>query len=445
MTTYDLAVIGLGAWGASTAWQAARDGQSVIGFDRHRPPHMYGSHSGTTRLARWSTSQHADYAGVTELAFASWSELEQQSGRRLLEPSGSVLVGPDDPALWTTPLETLRQLRKPFERMDAVSSRRRYPWLRVADDEQVLHEPEGVRIRSADAIRTLHATAKGLGAHLVTGTTVTGIEDHGTVVTVRTVDEVVTAKRVVITAGPWSADWLPDHELRVEQQVLVMFRRLDESVDWPCTYFASFIPGGEGYGYGALETDGTFKVAYHHGGATTTADDVDGHVSNAEVDIVINAVKARLPGLAPQPVGSAVCLYTNAPDDHFIVGPSRDSDRVWIAAAENGRGFRYATAIGAYLATPGRHRVPRSLTPPDRHVCRAKPDDSGRSTPDLRASIRHADAARPLVARMPQPHVDVSGRARTPRRGSMTAPRVSPTATWRPRPASGGWSSAAPG
>ena len=362
---YDLAVVGLGAWGASTAWQAARAGQSVIGIDRHHPPHGFGSHSGTTRLARWSTNQHPDYASVTELAFALWGELERQLGGTLLEPSGSVLVGPDDPATWATPLETLRRLDKPFHRFTPAEARQRYSWLSVAADESVLYEPEGVRIRSADAIRTLHAAAAGHGAELRTGEVVTAIEEHDDFVTVLTPNSRVEADRVVITAGPWASDWLPDVPLRVERQVLVMFERRDPTIDWPCMYFASFVPGGEGYGYGALETDGTFKVAYHHGGETTTADSVERSVSHAELGVVVDAVRARLPGLAPEPVSSAVCLYTNASDDHFIVGPVPGSERVWVGAAENGRGFRYAPAIGAYLATPGRHACPSIFAPPE--------------------------------------------------------------------------------
>jgi sarcosine oxidase len=103
----DIIIVGLGAWGSSAAWQAAARGAKVIGLDQFHPPHSFGSHTGTTRLARWSTSQDVLYAPLTKSAFELWAELEEQTGRTIVETTGSLLFGPADHPARDIPISTL--------------------------------------------------------------------------------------------------------------------------------------------------------------------------------------------------------------------------------------------------------------------------------------------------------------------------------------------------
>lgn len=50
----NVAVLGLGAMGAATAYQLAKAGVDVIGIDRYDPPHTQGSSHGDTRITRLS-------------------------------------------------------------------------------------------------------------------------------------------------------------------------------------------------------------------------------------------------------------------------------------------------------------------------------------------------------------------------------------------------------
>ena len=52
--TCDLAVIGLGALGSSTAWHAASRGLSVIGLERFELGHERGASHDTSRIIRHS-------------------------------------------------------------------------------------------------------------------------------------------------------------------------------------------------------------------------------------------------------------------------------------------------------------------------------------------------------------------------------------------------------
>jgi sarcosine oxidase len=69
-------------------------------------------------------------------------------------------------------------------------------------------------------------------------------------------------------------------------------------------------------------------------------------------------VSQCLPGIDPNPIEHAVCMYTMTPDEHFVVDTK---GRVTYAAGFSGHGFKFATVIGeilAELATQGKTRHP---------------------------------------------------------------------------------------
>ncbi|HEY2179384.1 MAG TPA: FAD-dependent oxidoreductase, partial [Caulobacteraceae bacterium] len=57
----DLIVVGLGAAGAATLYQAALRGARVLGLDRHHPPHDQGSSHGETRITRQAIGEGMEY------------------------------------------------------------------------------------------------------------------------------------------------------------------------------------------------------------------------------------------------------------------------------------------------------------------------------------------------------------------------------------------------
>jgi len=49
-------------------------------------------------------------------------------------------------------------------------------------------------------------------------------------------------------------------------------------------------------------------------------------------------------------ITSSVCLYTNTPDDHFLIDAHPDLDGVTVVSACSGHGFKHSAAIGEALA-----------------------------------------------------------------------------------------------
>ena len=66
---------------------------------------------------------------------------------------------------------------------------------------------------------------------------------------------------------------------------------------------------------------------------------------------------------------TAVCIYTNTPDGHFVLGPDPRHGAVTLVSACSGHGFKFAPAIGeivADLAVEGRTRWDLGLFSPAR-------------------------------------------------------------------------------
>jgi sarcosine oxidase len=139
--------------------------------------------------------------------------------------------------------------------------------------------------------------------------------------------------------------------LVVTQESVFHFLPYDPSPPWP-----SFILHGAGAGgtpVYSLETPGEgVKVAEHHTGRVTTADTRDHVVDAWSRDRVGDVVRRWLPGLFPTPDNEATCLYTNTPDERFVL--ERAGPLVVVSAC-SGHGFKFAPEIGrraADLATP---------------------------------------------------------------------------------------------
>ena len=84
--TYDLAVIGLGALGSSTAWHAARRGLSVIGLEQFELGNDRGASHDPSRILRHSYHT-PEYVDLTFLAYDDWAALEAETGESFVGPA----------------------------------------------------------------------------------------------------------------------------------------------------------------------------------------------------------------------------------------------------------------------------------------------------------------------------------------------------------------------
>ena len=320
------AVVGCGVMGAATAWALTRRGHEVTVYEQFELGHSRGSSHGATRVYRYSYPA-PDYVAMMKEAVALWRGLEQEIGKRILQQTGGLDTGKDLHAH----ASALEATGIPYEIIDAATASNRWPPLSLTDDE-ILFQADGGVVHASRALRAFVDVALGRGARLVEGRR---IHDLGK-------DGLTGYDATVVTAGGWARELLAtagiDLEVKPTRETVAFFETTDVTptlVDWgdPAVY-ALHDPG-----YG-------LKVGEHIAGPATDPDD-DGTVDGTSVARLEAWVAARYPSVRPKAVFAETCIYTNTPDEHFVLDRH---DNVVVGSPCSGHGFKFAPLIGERLA-----------------------------------------------------------------------------------------------
>jgi sarcosine oxidase len=365
-TSFDVIVIGLGAFGAATTYQLAKAGARVLGLDRYSPPHGYGSTHGETRITRLACGEGAEYTAFARRSHAIWRDLERATGDTLLVQNGLLVIsgaGKRAPAHGKTDFlggtfAAARENAVAHERLDDAAIRARFPAFAVADGDVGYFEPEAGYCFPERCVAAELAAARRLGATLKTGETVASFTDDAHGVRVVTDRGAYAAERLVVAAGPWLPQLVPALAplLTVRRQVLVWFRvAADAPIEhfrpdrFPVFYWQ--VPREQAI-YGFPSIDGaTLKIATEQYRTTTTPETVDRHATPEEIaDIHRDYVAPFFPGVSDACTRSAVCLYTCTEDTRFIVDTLPGHDNVVVASPCSGHGFKHSAAIGEAIA-----------------------------------------------------------------------------------------------
>lgn len=372
-TDADVIVVGAaGTMGSAALWQLAARGADVLGIDRFEPGHDRGSGHGESRIIRTAYFEHPSYVPLVRASWQLWRSLEATTGASLLLRTGALMLGPRDGVLVKGALAAAAEHRLSHTVLDPAECAARFPQHPLGAGEVALLEPDAGVLRPEGGIRAMVASAMAAGARLLTGKVVDALSTDDRGVRVRAGGQTFTARHLVVSAGAWTPALLPElaATLQVERQVPMWF-----AVDDPAWYaperfpvFVRQLESGFAYGFPTLDSQ-TVKVGLHHGGVITTPDAVDRAMHPTDAEALGAVVRRFLPGLRPEPVRGNVCLYTNSPDDHFVVGPLPDRPDLTLISACSGHGYKFAPVLGqvaADLALDGRTAHPIDLFDPAR-------------------------------------------------------------------------------
>lgn len=335
-----VAVVGLGGVGSQVARYLAGRASDVIGFDAHRPPHELGSSHGESRVIREAYFEGPQYVDLVRRAFTLWEAQQRDTERRLLTMTGGVHVG----------LVGGRFLRG----IAAAASEHRIPLgpLEAADRGVFAPPPGTVAVREERAgwlapevaVESALRLAARDGAELRFDEPVLSLDRTGARCRLTTRRGTYAADRVVVCAGAWLGHLVPElaPHLAIERQVLLWFDPLAHS---PTSVWL-YEHAPDRYVYGFPPDRHGLKIALHHDGRVVDPDRVDRVVGGADVAAVRAAVSSLFPVALGAVRRSLVCLYTNTPDEHFALGLLPADERVVVASACSGHGFKFAPATG---------------------------------------------------------------------------------------------------
>ncbi|MGW6449194.1 N-methyl-L-tryptophan oxidase [Lentzea sp. NPDC055074] len=359
--TYDVVVIGLGGMGSAAAYRLAQRGRRVLGLERFTPAHALGSSHGGSRITRQAYFEDPAYVPLLLRAHEMWDQIERDSGERIFHRVGGLIVGDQDSGAITGSRASVEQFGLTHELLDASQLRERFPALRPADDEIGLYEPGAGFVVPETSVGAHLALAARAGADLRFEEPVTHWEP-GRVTTTRGTYE---TGHVMVCPGPWAPELVAGLEIpfEIERQVQFYFEARDDLRDLPI-YIWDRADGTNFYGF--PEIGGEVKVAFHHGGEICTPETVDRTVRSHEVEAMVKATSAPMPGLAGTFRRAVTCMYTNTADRHFVI--AREND-VTVACGFSGHGFKFVPVVGEILADltiDGATRHPIALFDPAR-------------------------------------------------------------------------------
>ncbi|MGE0787575.1 MAG: N-methyl-L-tryptophan oxidase [Sandaracinaceae bacterium] len=350
----DAIVIGTGVMGASALASLAEAGARVIGLDRFTPPHDRGSSHGETRVTRKAYFEDARYVPLLERCFVRYRELEARVGRPLFEPTRGLFVGPTGHEAVDAVRRAAEQHGLPYDALSAREVAARTSFVPADGDEAIVEHEAGV-LAAEPMVGAFLSVAREHGAELASNEPALAIDATDGGVEVRTASRTWRAARLVVAIGGWAEEGSllpPPCPLVVERQVQCWLEPRDPAAFTPdrLPIFIRFDGTRAFYGiprvprFGGLSARAV-KVCAHHGGVTTSAEALDRAVSAEDEAVVRAFCDAHLPGLDAI-VERRVCMYTNSPDEHFVIGPHPSVPRTCVLTGFSGHGFKLAPVVG---------------------------------------------------------------------------------------------------
>jgi len=359
---FDYIVIGVGSMGSSTCYHLAKSGARVLGIEQFELAHEKGAHSGQSRIVRKAYFEHPDYIPLLERAYQNWVEIERVSGKKVYHQTGLFYTGPKGHPI----IENIRAAAQTYNiplmdcaKQDQLSI---LPLFTVPDDYEWIYEPEAGFVETEKTIVTYVEEAKKLGAIIHEQEKVFDWEMKENGVEVRTNKGHYTCRKIIVTAGPWSAKLMPEikDELKITRQTLMWLDPEDpapfESSIFPCWFVVDKDKPGAYYGFPIAaindqKNPNGFKFAYHNPGGETDPDDVNRTITEQDKEPLLKFIDTYMPKAKGQVLGVKTCLYSNSQDEHFVIDCLKETDgRVCFARGFSGHGFKFVSVIGEIMA-----------------------------------------------------------------------------------------------
>jgi sarcosine oxidase len=373
---YDVIVIGLGGMGSAAAYHLAARGQRVLGLEKFTPAHNKGSSHGGSRIIRQSYFEDPAYVPLLLRAYELWEQLADKTGLEVYRLTGGLFIGAPDAMTVAGSQRASEVWDLPHEMLDADEIRRRFPTLTPYPGDVALYEAKAGFARPEMTVAAHINLAESAGADLHFGEPVIEWSETAGGVSVTTARGTYTAGQLVVCPGAWAPALLAEFgiPITVERQVLYWFdprggtTPFEEHPIW----IHEDATGMQAYGFPAIDgPGGGVKVAFFRKGVVCTPETIDRTVRENEITEMRDRVARVVPALDGPCLHSATCMYSNTPDEHFVIARHPASENITVACGFSGHGFKFVPIVGeilADLAIDGVTGHPISLFDPKRLV-----------------------------------------------------------------------------
>ncbi|CAN5721413.1 N-methyl-L-tryptophan oxidase [soil metagenome] len=333
----DVVIVGAGIMGSATARALSKSGLTVNVLEQFEPGHTNGSSHGSSRIFRLSYPD-ATYVSMAQEALSLWRAAEEETGESLVVTTGGFDAGEEIEAN----ADALGECGAAFEMVKGADVGDRWPEIRLAPDETALWQPDAGIALADRALEAFLRVATHAGVRLYGNTRVESLELSEDGVEVHARGKSFHGGVAIVTSGGWAAPLLATAGVKLDvkpTRETVSYFSIKESpptlVEWsnPSIY--------------ALPAPGFGLKAGEHIAGPPTDPDRSGEPNLESVERISAWVADRFPGADPTPARAETCIYTNTPDEHFVLerhGP------IVVGSPCSGHGFKFAPLIGKRLA-----------------------------------------------------------------------------------------------
>jgi sarcosine oxidase len=361
---FDTIVVGVGGMGSAAVYHLAKRGQKVLGLERFDVPNDMGSSHGVTRIIRLAYYEHPSYVPLLQRAYTLWEELEKLVDEQLLYTTGSIDAGPPDGFVFAGSLRSCQLHGLPHEVLTSADLSRRFPGYRLPSETMALLQPRGGFLLPERCIVAHVVAAQALGAEVHGREQVLEWSSGPAGVKIHTTRGDYEAERLIITAGAWAGQLIPAlAKFAVpERQVLAWFQPSRPELFGRDRFpvFNLQVEEGRYYGFPIFGVPG-FKVGrYHHWAEAVDPDRIDRDIHSRDEAVLREFTAKYMPDALGPILTLKVCMFTNSPDEHFILDRLPGDPNVVVGAGFSGHGFKFCSVVGevlADIATTGNARL----------------------------------------------------------------------------------------
>ncbi|RQH03319.1 N-methyl-L-tryptophan oxidase [Natrarchaeobius oligotrophus] len=351
---YDAIVLGVGGMGSATVAHLATRGVDVLGLERYDVPHAYGSSHGITRTFRLAYAEDPAYVPLLRRAETLWRDLEDEHDRQLLYRTGSVDAGPPSDWLVEGSMRSCEEHDLEFERLSSDDLAERFPGFRLPEEYEAIYQPDGGFLRPEECTVAHVDRAHRAGATIRARERVVDWRPTDGGIRVETDHGAYEADRLVITAGPWAANFVDVLEgIAVPERQVVTWLQPNEPDYFEPERFPVWNLGtsdGRFYGFPVFGVPGFKFGRYHHREESVNPDAFEHEPTQADERLLRQFAREYFPDGAGPTMRMETCLFTNTPDGHFVLDTLPEHPQVAVGAGFSGHGFKFASVIGEILA-----------------------------------------------------------------------------------------------
>lgn len=342
--------VGAGIAGLSTAWALTKRGHDVTILEQGPIPNPLAASGDHHRIIRRAYGAHLGYAAHIDEAFHAWNELWHDLGQSHYDARGFLCLSYASGDAADTHRAGLEAGGYPFGIVSPEEAVARWPFINVEGLRYALHSHEGGALHCRRIAMGIAEWLLANGADVRENCKVAEVDVDGATVTLESGD-VLSADRVVVTAGGWVLDLFPDLAVDLQPyRTAVVYLDPPEDLREAWQTAPTLLDIGEADEGYMVPPSGGGELNFGTGLQKRLTDDAD-----ADRDMAPGEGEEIRARMAPTIVradeyrvtDALSCVYTFTRDEAFY---GASIGHALVVSACSGHGYKFGAAVGRRVA-----------------------------------------------------------------------------------------------